>query len=45
MRNYTLLWGGKPTKVEGLYGGHTRLLLNRKGIIEVTVDQTKKKTT
>jgi len=37
MRNYALLWEGKPTKVGGLHGGRAGRLVNRKGIKEVTV--------
>ena len=37
MRNYALLWGGKPTKVGGLHGGHAGHLVNSKGIMEVTL--------
>jgi len=37
MRNYALLWEGKPTKVGGLHGGRTGRLVNSKGIIEMTV--------
>jgi len=37
MRNYALLWGGKPTKVEGLHGGHAGRLVNSKGIMAVIV--------
>ena len=37
MRNYALLWEGKPTKVVGLHGGRAGRLVNSKGIIEMTV--------
>jgi len=37
MRNYALLWEGKPTKVGGLHGGRAGRLVNSKGIMEVTV--------
>jgi len=37
MRNYALLWEGKPTKVGGLHGGRTGRLVNSKGIMEMTV--------
>jgi len=37
MRNYALLWEGKPTKVGGLHGGRPGCLLNGKGIMEMTV--------
>jgi len=37
MRNYALLWEGKPTKVGGLHGGRAGRLVNSKGNIEVTV--------
>jgi len=37
MRNYALLWEGKPTKVGGLHGGRAGRLVNRKGIMEMTV--------
>jgi len=37
MRNYTLLRGGKLTKVGGLHGGHAGRLVKGKGIMEVTV--------
>jgi len=37
MRNYALLWEGKPTKVWGLHGGRARRLVNSKGIMEMTV--------
>ena len=37
MRNYALLWEGKPTKVGGLHGGRAGHLVNIKGIMEVTV--------
>jgi len=36
MRNYALLWEGKPTKVGGLHGGRTGRLVNSKGIMEMT---------
>jgi len=38
MRNYALLWEGKPTKVGGLHGGRAGRLVNSKGIMEVTVE-------
>jgi len=37
MRNYALLWEGKPTKVGGLHGGRAGRLVNSKGIMEMTV--------
>ena len=37
MRNYALLWEGKPTKVGGLHGGRAGRLVNGKGIMKVTV--------
>jgi len=37
MRNYALLWEGKPTKVGGLHGGRAAHLVNSKGIMEVKV--------
>jgi len=37
MRNYTLLRGGKPTKVGGLHGGRAGRLVSSKGIMEVTL--------
>jgi len=37
MRNYALLWEGKPTKVGGLHGGRPGRLVNSKGIMEMTV--------
>jgi len=37
MRNYTLLWEGKPPKVGGLHGGRAGRLVNSKGIMEMTV--------
>jgi len=37
MRNYALLWKGKPTKVGGLNGGRAGRLVNSKGIMEMTV--------
>ena len=37
MRNYALLWEGKPTKVRGLHGGRAWRLVNSKGIMEMTV--------
>jgi len=37
MRNYALLWEGKPTKVDGLHGSRAGRLVNSKGIMEMTV--------
>ena len=37
MRNYPVLWEGKPTKVGGLHGGRAGRLVNSKGILEMTV--------
>jgi len=37
MRNYALLWEGKPTKVGGLHGGRAGRLVNSKGIMQMTV--------
>jgi len=37
MRNFTLLWEGKPPKVGGLHGGRAGRLVNSKGIMEMTV--------
>jgi len=37
MRNYALLWEGKPTKVGGLHGGRAGRLVNSKQIMEMTV--------
>jgi len=37
MRNYALLWEGKPTKVGDLHGGRAGRLVNSKGIMEMTV--------
>jgi len=37
MRNYALLWEGKPTKVGGLHGGRAGRLVNSKAIMEMTV--------
>jgi len=37
MRNYALLWAGKPTKVGGLHGSRAGRLVNSKGIMELTV--------
>ena len=37
MRNYALLWEGKPTNVGGLHGGRAGSLVNSKGIMEMTV--------
>jgi len=37
MRNYALLWEGKPTRVGGLLGGRAWRLVNSKGIMEMTV--------
>jgi len=43
MRNYALLWEGKPTKVGGLHGGRAGPLVNGKGIMEMTVGCTLRK--
>jgi len=37
MRNYALLWEGKPTKVGALHGGRAGRFVNSKGIMEMTV--------
>jgi len=37
MPSYSLLWEGKPSKVGGLPCGRAGRLVNRKGIMEVTV--------
>ena len=37
MRNYALMWEGKPTKVGRLHGSHTGHLVNSKGIMKVPV--------
>jgi len=37
MRNYALLWEGKPTKVVGLHGGRAGRRVNCKGIVEMAV--------
>jgi len=37
MRNYALLWEGKPTQVGGQHGSRAGRLVNSKGIMEVTV--------
>jgi len=37
MRNYALLWEGKPTKVGGLHGGRAGCLVNSTRIMEMTV--------
>ena len=37
MRNYALLWEGRPTKIGGLHGSRAEPLVNSKGIMKVTV--------